>query len=103
MEGGNRARTEDRVHGQWLRKEKLQRDEDGDAGRGDAGDLLEADAFVAELRMSELLFRRHFLAKVRNRMRVRRLLREKQQNDQQGIEAAIKFHGQGSPAGSVAP
>ena len=88
MKGGKRARTEDIAHRQRMRKEKVQRDEDRDAGRGDAGDLLEADALVAQFRVGELFLRRRFLAQMGNRVRISRLLCEQQQQDQQGVQGA---------------
>ena len=74
MKDRNRARTENVIRVQWLRKDKVKRYQGGNARRRDAGDFLEADAFVAQFRMGELLLRRRFLAQVGNRMRKSRLL-----------------------------
>src|SRR5882724_1980568 len=95
VERGNRARTEDIVRRQRLRKDKVQRSKDGDAGGRHTGDLFEADALVAQFRMSESLLRRRFLAQMGNCMRVSRLLCEKQQQDQQAVQDAMQSHGFG--------
>src|SRR6185503_18736973 len=49
VESGNRARNKDVVRVQRLRKQKIQRNEDGHAGRCHAGDFFEADALATQL------------------------------------------------------
>lgn len=86
MENGNRTRMEHIFRLQRLHKRQIQGSQYGDAGRGDAGDFFKTDAFVAQLRMGELFFRRHVLAQMGNCVREGRLLRKQQQQDQKAME-----------------
>jgi len=95
VECGNRARIE-RVPGtRLLREQKFQWEKGGRVRRRHAGDFFEADAFVTQFRMRELLFGRRFLAQMGYRVRVSRLLCIQQQQDQQTGQDAMQFHERG--------
>jgi len=92
VERGNLARAEKVLGADRLLEDQFEwKDRCGTAGHR-VSQLLETDAFAAQFGVGELFLRRRRLARMRDAMRKRGLLRGEQQQRQQSEKEASQFH-----------